>query len=416
MANRDEILRQLIVEEIKGLTTDGIIIVQTKERYEQEFEFLNDRDIPDVGGVKLLIQNETGTPVIDKLIEKTGADVTDYELDLSAETDIPYPSNVSIYINKVLASMATWNFATKIWSGLPDTVSGDVIEAYYVGREFVAPPEPDPNTLITGMSFGSAAAIQSYLISKGNTGAIVSSYSASGANEFFFLGGINSLSGSTFLGSAITAFSTTAITGSIGSSCFASTNIATFSAPCTQIDIYAFTNCAALISLTINDATTIEPGAFQNATGLNGKTISLPALVAPNGLGGSPGNEVIFDGITGLTINVPAGFATNNSGSPDGDLAAVISDGGTVNYYVATVIDNGITSHYPKDVTFNITVNTSSVIFHDIGETMYVNSARLSGTGSFELGVAINYEENIILSPPPVIDIGTISVTNTPIY
>src|SRR6478735_953353 len=191
MANRDEVLRELVVQMIRAELADPILI-KSLLRYNEDKAYDNPLDIPSLGYVQSLI---SGLFIKDKPIVKSGADVTDYELDLSAETEIPYPANASLYINQVLASMATWNFATKTWYGLPDTVSADVIEAYYVGREFVA-PVITPNTAIAGMNFGSASAIQAYLISKGNTGAVVDGYSLVSGQEIFRLN-ITSLAANT---------------------------------------------------------------------------------------------------------------------------------------------------------------------------------------------------------------------------
>lgn len=137
---RDEILRILKVLFFQSADVDRADIQSLDiMRYAEAFSFTDDRQIPDIGKVKSLIADVTGNGTIERLYTRTGSDVTDYELDLSAETDIPYPAVESLKVNGKSISAATWDFSTKKWSGLPDTVSGDVIEAYYVGREYTPP-------------------------------------------------------------------------------------------------------------------------------------------------------------------------------------------------------------------------------------------------------------------------------------
>jgi len=219
-------------------------------------------------------------------------------------------------------------------------ISGDVINVGIFGGTSTPPTPGTTNTAIGGMAFGSAAALQSYLISKGNSSAIVTNYSdIGGGNEGFTITGITSLASTTFSGSDISVFAdlTGWLTGTIGNSCFANCihldGIVIPSA--IKINLYAFQNCTALGLAGVQNfgsVNNIDPVAFQGATGLNGKTISLPMLVAPNGLGSSPAFDSVFSGITGLEVTIPTAFATNNAGSPDGDLQYVLANGGTVNY------------------------------------------------------------------------------------
>lgn len=78
---------------------------------------------------------------------------------------------------------------------------------------------------------------------------------------------------------------------------------------------------------------TIGQNAFITSAP-NVTTINVPSLVAPNGLGGSPGDNQALQSITatGGTITIPVDFMTNNAGNPDGDLQRLINQSWTVNY------------------------------------------------------------------------------------
>ena len=76
MANRDEILRELIVELISS--PDILTRVKNLLRYESDLDFENPRDIPDLQTVQLLISNSTGgsgAAIVRELPTMTMADV-----------------------------------------------------------------------------------------------------------------------------------------------------------------------------------------------------------------------------------------------------------------------------------------------------------------------------------------------------
>ena len=95
----------------------------------------------------------------------------------------------------------------------------------------------------------------------------------------------------------------------------------------TSIGQYAFANDTQLTSLSFPNATSVGLGAFHANTALT--YLDLPGLVGPNALGGSPGNNGVFDGVSSLgsTIRVPRYYQTNNGGGVDGDIQYLINLG-----------------------------------------------------------------------------------------
>lgn len=83
----------------------------------------------------------TNSTLIRKHIQIT-VGTPSYELDLSSETGIPFPSTESLKVNGK-STPATWDFEDKLWSGLPDTNTGDKIDIYFIGEVYVAPPVSD---------------------------------------------------------------------------------------------------------------------------------------------------------------------------------------------------------------------------------------------------------------------------------
>ena len=79
----------------------------------------------------------------------------------------------------------------------------------------------------------------------------------------------------------------------------------------------AFGNSAALTSVTLPAATYIDSQAFYNCPILT--TINISGCTD---LGGSVGNNSVFEGTTGntITLTVPSVLMTCNSGFPDGDI------------------------------------------------------------------------------------------------
>jgi len=103
MANRDEILRELKVEEIchplgDAANPEDVSINYGKFKYNQPNNFTDPRDIPDLGEVMYQIGLAGG--LTKKIINKLGSDVDGSgNLDLSLETGIPANANYTVYIN-----------------------------------------------------------------------------------------------------------------------------------------------------------------------------------------------------------------------------------------------------------------------------------------------------------------------------
>lgn len=135
--NRDEILRELKVEEIQhpeaeSLSNRDILINLGKLAYTQSNIFLdgsnnpiNPFDIPDIGTVAFLISLISG--MSKTKINKLGSDVdVNGDLDLSAEI-IPAYSTYTVYINGYSGLQAiSYNESTKILSGFSVSPSDDI--------------------------------------------------------------------------------------------------------------------------------------------------------------------------------------------------------------------------------------------------------------------------------------------------
>ena len=115
MANRDEILRELIVEEIRGLLTNPVLF-NSLLRYSSAQAFTNPRDIPDLGEVMYQIGMAGGSTKA--VIIKQGSDVdVNGDLDLTGET-IPVNATYSVYINGISGLQAiSYNEITSLMSG-----------------------------------------------------------------------------------------------------------------------------------------------------------------------------------------------------------------------------------------------------------------------------------------------------------
>ena len=84
---------------------------------------------PNDGGDWLAISGGSGATKV--TINKTGADVSDYSLDLSGETIPSYPT-VVLYINgKTANAPYTYDNSSKLIEGLPGTSSGDTIKIIF---------------------------------------------------------------------------------------------------------------------------------------------------------------------------------------------------------------------------------------------------------------------------------------------
>lgn len=156
------------------------------------------------------------------------------------------------------------------------------------------------------------------------------------------LGSIVVLGGSTFFNSSIQSFSSTSVTTLVGANfynCGAFTNVViplatsigndTFSGTAlTSINLpnvltagnYSFVNTAFVTSVNLPALTTINPFALQSCGGLvTLSTINLPSCTD---LGGTVGDDGVFNAISGqtITLTVPAALMTCNGGLPDGDI------------------------------------------------------------------------------------------------
>jgi hypothetical protein len=119
-----------------------------------------------------------------------------------------------------------------------------------------------------------------------------------------------------------------------------STNVAcpsftSFTAPsCSRVGINALQNNKQLVSASIGTATTLEfigGSTFSGDSSL--KYVYIPTLSGSGALGGSPANNSVFTSVAvSGSITIPSFYSSSNAGSPDGDLASLISNGWNVTY------------------------------------------------------------------------------------
>ena len=192
------------------------------------------------------------------------------------------------------------------------------------------------NTKIGGMAFGSAGALQIYLLSKGNTGVVVDLYidNLDGTESFSILN-ISGFSGETFASEEITYFED--LTGwlytlefSVFNACFNLTdvilpNVSSIGGAC-------FIQCSSLTILDFPNITNIGSGCFASCTNLS--IINIPMC---NDLGGSVIDTSVFDTINSgnpVTLTVSSYLQTCNSGFPDDDITYLITNniGSIINY------------------------------------------------------------------------------------
>ena len=88
----------------------------------------------------------------------------------------------------------------------------------------------------------------------------------------------------------------------------------------------AFSQCTSLTTIELPSAIKIDYGVFQDCTALT--SIELPACT---NLGGSAGEDGVFDRISGntITLKVPSALTTADRGNPDGDIV-YLQDNNTV--------------------------------------------------------------------------------------
>jgi hypothetical protein len=99
---------------------------------------------------------------------------------------------------------------------------------------------------------------------------------------------------------------------------------------CTTVGQYAFAFCSYLITVNLPLATSIGNNCFNADSSL-----SSISLVSCTNLGGTVGNNLVFDNIFGstLTLAVPIALQTCNAGSPDGDITLL-----STNSPLATIV------------------------------------------------------------------------------
>ena len=109
---------------------------------------------------------------------------------------------------------------------------------------------------------------------------------------------------------------------SVGANTFNScTSLTTATLPlCTSVGEYAFQNCTSLITISLPACTSLSEGAFEGCTSLT--TVSLPLCAD---LGGTTGDDLVFDSISGqtITLTIAASRATCDGGNPDGDIVVL---------------------------------------------------------------------------------------------
>ena len=155
-------------------------------------------------------------------------------------------------------------------------------------------------------------------------------------------GSVVSLGYFSFAGcSSLITFSSTSVI-SLGTSFYSSYNLTTVTAPLatsagndtfsatglTSIDLpslltagsYCFNNTVSVTSISLPALTDINQFGFKSC-GLN-VTLSSIDLSSCTNLGGTVGNNNVFNNITGqtITLTVPAALMTCNGGNPDGDI------------------------------------------------------------------------------------------------
>ena len=123
-------------------------------------------------------------------------------------------------------------------------------------------------------------------------------------------------------------------TGSIGTQAFSNNEKivnTNFVSGAISLNINVFGNCDTLVSASFVNAISVGGTCFASSPLLS--YVNLPALSGSIALGGSTGNNSVFNN-TALSgsITVPSFYSSSNAGAPDGDIAYLIGRSWTVNY------------------------------------------------------------------------------------
>ena len=189
------------------------------------------------------------------------------------------------------------------------------------------PENQVPNLRIGGMAFGSAAALQAFLIAKGNPTATVTSYTDNGdGTETFAVGGFTAFAAQTFENETdLTSFED--LTGWItylGSNCFNA---------CLYLTLFVGNNVSGmgnavfvqtgLTFINLPSCVTMLIGVFASCPSL--ATVILPLCT---NLGGTVGDDNVFLTINGyqpVVLTVPVALQTCDAGNPDGDIVYLLA-------------------------------------------------------------------------------------------
>ena len=178
------------------------------------------------------------------------------------------------------------------------------------------------NLRIGGMNFGSAAALQAFLIAKGNPTATVQNYTDNGFGyETFAVGGFTAFAAQTFENETdlITFEDLTGWVTYLGAGCFnACLNLTIFVADNVSAMANAVFIQTALTEISLPNCASMSLGVFAACSNL--ATINLPVC---SDLGGTVFDDSVFDTINGgnpVTLTVPTALSTADAGNPDGDI------------------------------------------------------------------------------------------------
>ena len=178
------------------------------------------------------------------------------------------------------------------------------------------------NLRIGGMNFGSAAALQAFLIAKGNPTATVQNYTDNGFGyETFAVGGFTAFAAQTFENETdlITFEDLTGWVTYLGAGCFnACLNLTIFVADNVSAMANAVFIQTALTEISLPNCASMSLGVFAACSNL--ATINLPVC---SDLGGTVFDDSVFDTIDGgnpVTLTVPTALSTADAGNPDGDI------------------------------------------------------------------------------------------------
>lgn len=189
------------------------------------------------------------------------------------------------------------------------------------------PENQVPNLRIGGMNFGSAAALQAFLIAKGNPTATVTSYNDNGdGTETFTVGGFTAFAAQTFENETdLTSFED--LTGWVtylGAGCFnACLNLTIFVADNVSSMANAVFIQTGLTFISLPNCVSMGIGVFASCPSL--ATIILPLCT---NLGGTVGDDNVFLTINGyqpVVLTVPVALQTCDAGNPDGDIVYLLA-------------------------------------------------------------------------------------------